>query len=278
MTTNSTPAPTLVPTSLGNIAFRQVGPTTGPVTVLWHSMFVDSTSWDRVIPLLPHDRRILIVDGPGYGDSDPLHRVTSIAECASAAIELLNAVGAEGPVDWVGNAWGGHIGYHLAGTAPDRLRTLTTVSAPALALPTGKRVKLEILSYVLRFLGPISLLRRMIANAQLTDEFRADAATVAYINSAVRRAGGRSLANTTRSFIVRRSDLSNHVARAVLPILIVATDDRGELTPAQARATAELCRDAEVAVIDSSRTLIPLEQPARLVELLIEFWSKQEAQ
>lgn len=278
MNTNSTFAPTLVSTRLGNIAFRQIGSPTGPVTVLWHSMFVDSTSWDRVIPLLPQDRRILIVDGPGYGDSDPLHRVTSIAECASAAIELLDAAGAEGPVDWVGNAWGGHIGYHLAGTTPDRLRTLTTVSAPALALPTGERVKLEILSYVLRFWGPISLLRRMIANAQLTDEFRTDAVTVGYINSAVRRAGGRSLANTTRSFIVRRSDLSNHAARGALPILIVATDDRGELTPTQARATAELCRDAEVAVIDKSRTLIPLEQPERLVALLIEFWSKQEAQ
>ncbi|MBH5141757.1 alpha/beta fold hydrolase [Rhodococcus erythropolis] len=239
---------------------------------------MDSTSWDRVIPLLPHDRRILIVDGPGYGGSDPLHRVTSIAECAQAAIELLDAAGVEDPVDWVGNAWGGHIGYHLAGTFADRLRTLTTVSAPALPLPTGERVKLEILSYVLRFLGPISLLRRKIANAQLTDDFRADAATVGYINSAVRRAGGRSLANTTRSFIVRRSDLSKHAARSALPILIVATDDRGELTPTQARATAELCRNAEVAVIDNSRTLIPLEQPERLVELLIEFWSKQEAQ
>lgn len=278
MTTNSTPAPTLVPTSLGNIAFRQIGSTAGPVTVLWHSMFVDSTSWDRVIPLLPHDRRILIVDGPGYGDSDPLHRVTSIAECASAAIELLNAVGAEGPVDWVGNAWGGHIGYHLAGTSPGRLRTLATVSAPALPLPTGERVKLEILSYVLRFFGPISILRRKIANAQLTDECRVDAATVAYINSAVRRAGGRSLANTTRSFVVRRSDLSTHASRAELPILIVATDDRGELTPAQARATAELCCDAEVVVIDNSRTLIPLEQPERLVEVLIEFWSKHDPQ
>ena len=177
--------------------------------------------------------------------------------------------------------WGtlgaGHIGYHLAGTSPGRLRTLTTVSAPALPLPTGERVKLEILSYVLRFFGP-TILRRKIANAQLTDEFRADAATVAYINSAVRRAGGRSLANTTRSFIVRRSDLSTHASRAELPILIVATDDRGELTPAQARATAELCRDAEVAVIDNSRTLIPLEQPERLVEVLIEFWSKHDPQ
>lgn len=86
------------------------------------------------------------------------------------------------------------------------------------------------------------------------------------------------MANTTRSFIVRRSDLSKHAARSALPILIVATDDRGELTPTQARATAELCRNAEVAVIDNSRTLIPLEQPERLVELLIEFWSKQEAQ
>ena len=60
---------------------------------------------------------------------------------------------------------------------------------------------------------------------------------------------------------------------SLLPPMIAANS-----RPAQARATAELCRDAEVAVIDNSRTLIPLEQPERLVEVLIEFWSKHDPQ
>ncbi|MFE4502371.1 alpha/beta fold hydrolase [Rhodococcus sp. NPDC056743] len=278
MTINSLPSPTLVPTCVGTLALRQIGARTGPVTVLWHSMFVDSSSWNRVIPLLPRDRRLLIVDGPGYGDSGPLHRTSSIAECACAAIELLDSVGISDPVDWVGNAWGGHVGYHLAGTSPDRLRTLVTISAPALPLPRLDRIKLEGLSYVLRLFGPTASLRRKIAVAQLTDGARQDPEMLEYMESAVHRAGGNNLAHATRSFIVRRSDLSEHAANATLPILIVATDDRGELTPEQARATAVKCCDAEVAVVGKSRTLVPLEQPQQLADLLIDFWARRSRQ
>ena len=39
-----------VTTRLGNIHVRVVG--TGRTTVLWSSMFVDSHTWDPVLPLL----------------------------------------------------------------------------------------------------------------------------------------------------------------------------------------------------------------------------------
>lgn len=38
-------SPTYVPTRLGRLACRRIG--SGPVAVLWHSMFVDSHTWDR---------------------------------------------------------------------------------------------------------------------------------------------------------------------------------------------------------------------------------------
>ena len=103
---------TLVQTRLGKLAVREYG--RGAVAVLWHSMFVDSSSWARVIEPLSRHRRLVVVDGPGYGASDELRRVTTMTRCADAAADLLDGLGITEPVDWVGNAWGGHVGLRFA--------------------------------------------------------------------------------------------------------------------------------------------------------------------
>lgn len=36
--------------------------------MLWHSLFVDSHSWLRLRRLLGHDRRLILIDGPGHGE------------------------------------------------------------------------------------------------------------------------------------------------------------------------------------------------------------------
>ena len=60
----------------------------GPATVLWPSMFVDGRTFDPLLPLLP-GRRLIVVDGPGLGASEPLGRRSTIAEAADAAQDLL---------------------------------------------------------------------------------------------------------------------------------------------------------------------------------------------
>ena len=61
---------TRIQTRVGPLSVRQVGE--GPVALLWHSLFIDSTSWQRVESDLAKDRRLVLIDGPGHGSSgDP---------------------------------------------------------------------------------------------------------------------------------------------------------------------------------------------------------------
>src|ERR1700760_4910704 len=106
----------LVPTSLGRLNIRQAG--AGPPALLWHSLWVDSGSWGPLLNSLAAHRQVVAVDGPGYGGSDPIHRDFTLDECANAAIEVLEHLGITGPVDWVGNAWGGHVCITLAAGRP----------------------------------------------------------------------------------------------------------------------------------------------------------------
>ncbi len=83
--------------------------------------------------LAPH-RAVVTVHGPSHGRSEPLRRDFTFDECTSAAGEVLDGLAIAEPVDWVGNAWGGHVGILLAATQPRRIRTLTTIGTPVPAL------------------------------------------------------------------------------------------------------------------------------------------------
>ena len=56
---------TTVDTRVGPLRVRTTG--AGPTALLWHSLFVDSTTWDRLRPRLATDRRLVLVDGPNHG-------------------------------------------------------------------------------------------------------------------------------------------------------------------------------------------------------------------
>src|SRR4030095_2738923 len=102
---------------------------TGPPAVLWHSLFVDSTSWNRLRSRLASVRTLILVDGPGHGGS-PAPSSFTLQSCAASALEMLDRLGVTESVDWLGNAWGGHVGVVFAATYPNRCRSLLTIASP----------------------------------------------------------------------------------------------------------------------------------------------------
>ncbi len=260
-----------VPTRLGSIAYRRVG--SGPVAVLWHSMFADGSSWNALLPALSRHRTIIVVDGPGYGASDPLTRPTTIDESAEAAAELIRAVSPHGPVDWVGNAWGGHAGMSLAANHPDLVSSLVLVSSPVQPIDRELRRKVRLLNQVLRVFGPVDAVESAVLQNQLTDRNQRDLRKAALITEAMARVPRRSLAMTVRSFILGRTDASAHLPRIAVPTLLVTGDDRPEWTPELMEAAARRIPNASTLVIPGSRTVLPVEVPEELAAAIVAFWS-----
>ena len=266
-----------VPTRLGALHVRVQGERgDGPVVVLWPSMFVDGHTFDPLLPRLG-DRRVVVVDGPGLGESDPLRRVTSIEEAADAASDLLTGpwarqVGIDGPVDWVGNAFGGHVGYQLA-VRPGLLRSLVAISAPPEALPAPVLRQVRLLLPLLRVFGPVGPVRAAILAGLLTDASAADPALRQVVLDSLERPTRRSLALAVRSFVAERRDVTALLPRLTLPALFVAGDERGDWRPEDARRAASLAPGASAVVVGGASTLVPLEQPATLAAELESFWS-----
>ncbi len=111
-------------TEVGKLSVTEHGE--GPPALLWHSLFVDSRSWQRLVEELAAHRHLVLVDGPGHGTSADTGRRYDLTGCGRAAIEIIDATVGQQPVDWVGNAWGGHVGIVVASQWPERCRTLAT--------------------------------------------------------------------------------------------------------------------------------------------------------
>ena len=43
----------------------------------------------------------------------------TLDDCVGAAVDVLDQLGIDEPVDWLGNAWGGHVGILFAAAHPD---------------------------------------------------------------------------------------------------------------------------------------------------------------
>ncbi len=261
----------MVPTRLGDLHVTVVG--AGPVLVLWHSLFVDSRTWDRLRPDLARRYRLVIIDGPSHGDSAPVRRRFTLEDCAGCALDVLDHLGIGGPVDWLGNAWGGHVGIVLAAAHPDRVRTLVTVGAPVHPLSPAEHRRIGLMVAAYRVVGAVRPLAREVSGALLGRALRdRDPAADHLVVDSLRRADRRGLHAAMHSLMLDRPDSSDAVRRITGPTLFVAGIDDPLWTPTQAAAAAELLRAGAMAEVPGAGHVAPLLEPGpALPDLLAAF-------
>lgn len=266
---------TQLETRLGSVHARIIGE--GETVVFWSSMFVDSHTWDRMIPLLiagtATPRRFVLIDPPGLGLSESLTRPSSIAEAADAARDVLTRLDSGGPVDWVGNAFGGHVGLDLA-TDHDSIRTLVAISSPTEPIAPALRRQIELLKPLLRIAGPVGPVRKAIVDAMLTESSAADPVIRQIVLDSLSRPTKASMALALRSFILDRIDVNDRLADIRVPSLFLASDDRGDWSPEDAERAASRAPGSRAVTIAAARTLVPLEQPEALVAAILGFWAE----
>lgn len=266
---------TSVRTSLGRLGVRQIG--SGPTAVLWHSLFVDSRSWGAVAETLAHHRTVITIDGPSHGASEALARDFSYDACVRAAGEALDALGVEDPVDWVGNAWGGHVGILLAATQPRRVGTLTTIGTPVPALGVRFRwTKAWPLVQLYRISGPTRFLCAALSDALLgADAVAAEPDRAAVVMDAFRRADRRGMFHAARSMMLTRPSLADRLPGISVPTLMLAArDDATDWPPSAAQGACATMPNARAAVVAGVGHVAPLLLDAeRIAHTVLEFWA-----
>jgi 2-hydroxy-6-oxonona-2,4-dienedioate hydrolase len=106
--------------SAGRLHYHEAGE--GPCLLLLHGSGPGVRGWanfEKNLPVFAESFRCLIIDFPGYGDSDAVAG-DPMSACAAAAVGLLDALGIE-RAHLIGNSLGGLIGSFVAAQHAERV-------------------------------------------------------------------------------------------------------------------------------------------------------------
>jgi pimeloyl-ACP methyl ester carboxylesterase len=145
------------------------GPDTAPTVVLVHGLGGSHLNWDLLAPLLRPHARVLALDLPGFGRSEPGERRTTVYDNVRVLDRFLADV-AGTPAVLVGNSMGGMISILAAGERPEAVTGLVLVDP---AIPGPRRsldplVALEFAVLALPFAGERFLRARRTRQSAIT--------------------------------------------------------------------------------------------------------------
>lgn len=109
------------------------GPEGGPAVVLVHGLGGSHLNWDLLAPLLTPHARVLALDLPGFGLSEPEHRLATVHNNMKVLDRFIREI-AGAPVVLVGNSMGGMISILQAARQPETVSRLVLVD-PAVPGP-----------------------------------------------------------------------------------------------------------------------------------------------
>jgi pimeloyl-ACP methyl ester carboxylesterase len=265
-----------VPTRVGPLHVQTIG--SGPPALLWHSLFVDSTTWVRVRKPLARIRRLILIDGPNHGANSPARRPFTLPECADFADDVLRHLGIDEPVDWLGNAWGGHVGILFAAARPERCRSLLAIGAPVHAPSRPDWLRTALLAGLYRVGGPKPV-TNILVDALLGHQARTDDPSgAAIVADAFARADRRGMFAAIRWLSLRRPDLAPVLGRLQTPTLLTTGAQDPMWTVENARAAAAHLPRGALVILPAAGHIGPLLQaPEAVVDLAMQFWNDPQA-
>jgi len=267
-----TPNPEFVSTDLGRLHVRRAGD--GPPVVLWHSLFVDSRSWGPLFDELARRHMVYAIDGPSHGKSESVPRDFTFEELVVSAEQAMDRLGLTEPVDWVGNAWGGHVGIRLA-TGP-RLRTLTTIGTPIQGFSLQEKLtKAWPLVTAYRLVGPKDFLVKLLFDQLVgPDAIAAQPDQGATVMASYREAERTGMLHAMRSMMLHRTGIDHLLGDVRVPALVMSVrDDVTGWCPDEARRTCAAIPDCRVEEVAGTGHVSPLLiDRDRILGLIGEFW------
>jgi 3-oxoadipate enol-lactonase len=259
-----------VDTVLGRVHVRTSG--SGEATMFWPSLLMTGDMWAAQADHFGADHQVILVDPPGFGESQKLTAPFTFDDCARCIVDILDGLGVQ-RTHFVGNSWGGMIGGTFAATYPDRIASAVLMNCTA--SPAGGRQKIEY-GFLLRVAGLLGGIRPPLTRSVLKaflgpTTFRTRPDVVAFVRDSVQRVDVRSGRWAVRSVVPARPDQRALLSRVTTPVLVVAGVEDATFPVAETTAMADAIPGGEIAVLDGVAHLAALEDPALVNKLIGEF-------
>lgn len=241
------------------IAYDLLGPDTGPVICMTHSLASDSGMWqEQVPPLLSAGFRVLRIDMRGHGGSGPVagdYSMSALAADVAAVLDSLKLA----RVHYIGLSIGGMLGQAFAIEHPDRVLSAMwcdtmPATAPGAADAWSPRMKL------VREANSLAPLAEATVERWLTD------AVKARNPNRWRQIRDTVVGTTPAGYLgcasaIMNYDFTEQLPNLKLPVLTVCGADDVGTPPAANRRIAELVPGGRYEEIANARHFPNVEHP-----------------
>lgn len=235
----------------------------GPLILLLHGVGLRAEVWEPQIQALQASHRVVAVDLPGHGDSDPLSILPGLPDYVAWAAQVVTALG-PGPVAVAGHSLGALIALGLTVERPD------LVTRTALLCPVFRRSP-EARAAVLARAEEISAGRGGIdgpLSRWFGDETSRLRTRVAGWLRSVPQAG---YAAAYRAFSEGDSVYADRIADIRCPLLVLTADGDANSSAAMTRQLASVAPDGRAVIIEGHRHMVPLTAP-KAVNAALQDW------
>jgi pimeloyl-ACP methyl ester carboxylesterase len=258
----------------GTIHYSDTG--SGPVVVFVHGLLVNGSLWERVVPLLADDFRVVVPDLPLGSHPEAMHPDADLSPAGVAHLiaDFMDALDLA-DVTLVGNDTGGAMCQIVAADHPKRLARLVLTNCDAYEnflppafrplqllprIPGGmwlaaRAMGLPVSRWVFGLLAATPILRPMVDG--WVQPLRRDAG--------VRRDVGKVLRGITTRETMRAIAVLRRFDR---PTLLAWGRDDSFFEASHPERLATDIPDARLVWVDGAKTFVPLDAPDRLAELI----------
>ncbi|MGA5067695.1 alpha/beta fold hydrolase [Streptomyces exfoliatus] len=253
-------------TKIDTLQYRVDGPEQAPVLVMGPSLGTTWHMWDRQIPELTRDWKVVRFDLPGHGGA-PAQPFSSVAELGDRLLATLDEIGVQ-RFGYAGCSLAGAVGLDLALRAPHRVASLALVAtSPRFGTADEFRQR----GVIVRTNG-LEPMARTAPEQWFTPLFAgAQPAIVDWAVQMVRTTDPGCYVAACEALAV--FDVREALGRIGVPALVLVGSEDQVTGPAEARTLVAGIADARLAVVPGASHLAPVEQPAAVTDLLTEHFA-----
>ncbi|WP_345355490.1 alpha/beta fold hydrolase [Actinoallomurus liliacearum] len=259
-----------VPTVLGRIHVRVGGE--GPAMMFWPSLLMTGDMWAAQATHFADRYRVILVDPPGHGRSEPLTSMFSFEDNVRCITQILDHLQIT-TTHFVGNSWGGMIGGTFAARHPDRIGSAVLMNCTGSAAGRRQKAEFALLLRMAKTLGGIRppVTRSAVKAFLGPTTLRTRPAVVATVREALERVDIRSASWAVKSVVPARPDQLGLLNTIEIPVLVIAGKEDGTFPVAETRAMADAIPGSTFLALDEVAHLAALENPEQINRLIDEF-------
>lgn len=268
----SLPLARRIDTVVGSLAVRDSGAGESNETiVLWPSILADHQIYQGPIASWRGKHRLVIIDGPGHGDSGPAPALFTMKQCGQAMVDILNQLDISTPVIVVGCSWGGLVAGEFAIDNPSLTKAVVMMNTPVHNDKRGLKLNDRFVVWGARWLHRTRVYQGGVARSFfLPETCQRGGPLIDAFYRHLHDADGAALALSVRSVMLEREPLAPRMAAILAPTLFIAGRFDGMYPQKTLRDAFLSIPNGRFEILDTSHISV-VDEPEKTVSLIDNF-------